>query len=93
VGIGGETANIVGDLLRELSKESQIICITHLPQVACYANNHLKVKKTHGDEETTTEILNISGEERASEIARMLYGENHSENDLERAKTMLGKVS
>ena len=93
VGIGGETANIVGELLRELSKESQIICITHLPQVACYANNHLKVKKTHGDEETTTEILNISGEKRASEIARMLYGENHSEEDLKRARTMLGKVS
>ena len=92
VGIGGETANIVGELLKELSQDSQIICITHLPQVACYANNHLKVKKTHGEEETTTEIINITDKQRGTEIARMLYGENYSDEDLKRAQSMLQKI-
>jgi DNA repair protein RecN (Recombination protein N) len=92
VGIGGETANIVGELLKELSKDSQIICITHLPQVACYANNHLKVKKTHGENETTTEILNVLNSDRKMEIARMLYGEQFTKNDLERASLMLDNI-
>lgn len=92
VGIGGETANIVGELLKELSDDSQIICITHLPQVACYANNHLKVEKTHGKEETTTKIINIKNNERGEEIARMLYGESFSETDLVRANSMLNNI-
>lgn len=90
VGIGGETANVVGNMLQSLSESIQIICITHLPQVACFVNHHLKVEKEHNEKETITKIIHLNEKEnKKQEIARMLYGENYSKEDLKRIDTML----
>jgi len=75
-GIGGITARTVGQKLKNLSSEHQVICITHLPQIASYADTHLKIEKKIKEERTTVEIRRIEKEERAVEIARMLSGDS-----------------
>ncbi|MDY0039322.1 MAG: DNA repair protein RecN [Desulforhabdus sp.] len=73
-GIGGRTAELVGRQLKNLAEKHQVICITHLPQIACYGGSHYKVvKQTKGDE-TITNIGFLSHEERVEELARMLGG-------------------
>jgi len=74
-GIGGETANVVGDLLRKLGTNTQSLCVTHLPQVAAKGHQHLLVKKTIVDKQTHTELKPLNTEERIYEIARMLAGD------------------
>jgi len=88
-GIGGETAIKVGEKLKELSQNFQVICITHLPQIARMADYHYVVEKHLGERETKTTFRLIEGEERLKEIARML---GDSEN-LELARKFLGEVS
>ena len=74
VGVGGSTAEIVGKLLRKLASEAQVICITHLPQVASQAHHHFCVKKEKGKNHTSTYLYQLSEKERIDEIARMLGG-------------------
>ncbi len=74
VGIGGGVAEIVGQHLRALAKTRQVLCITHLPQVASQGAHHLKVRKQTHDETTYTRIDSLLGEPRVEEIARMLGG-------------------
>lgn len=74
VGIGGATATIVGQLLRRLGNRGQVIAITHLPQVASHAHQHLVVTKTSADGDTTTALQPLADSERVAEIARMLGG-------------------
>ena len=71
VGIGGHTANTVGQLLRQLGEQSQILCITHLPQVAACAHHHYKVSKHTKATHTETSLCYLSAAERQTEIARM----------------------
>ncbi len=71
-GIGGQTAIKVGEKLKELSKEFQIICITHLPQIARFADHHFVVEKVLGERETKTFFKKVEGKERLRELARML---------------------
>lgn len=73
-GIGGRVAEVVGRRLGELSGKHQIICITHLPQIAVYADHHFLVKKHQEEATTRTSIRRLAGEERIEEIARMLGG-------------------
>lgn len=73
VGISGSVARAVGERLRSLASGSQVICVTHLPQVASLADHHLKVTKESG-ERTTAKICHLSRTERVDEIARMLAG-------------------
>ncbi|GAB4536149.1 MAG: DNA repair protein RecN [Thermodesulfovibrionia bacterium] len=73
-GIGGMTAEAVGRRLKALSKEHQVICITHLPQIASFADRHLLIQKMIKGKRTTVEVKDIHGEERIREIARMLSG-------------------
>ena len=73
-GIGGITAHHVGKRLKELSTKYQVICITHLPQIAALADTHLKVEKVIIDNKTSLNIKEIKGEERKEELARMLSG-------------------
>ncbi|MGA7877014.1 MAG: DNA repair protein RecN [Desulfoferrobacter sp.] len=73
-GIGGRTAELVGRQLKNLAEKHQVICITHLPQIACYGENHYKVDKQTQSEETTTSIILLSDKERIEELARMLGG-------------------
>lgn len=87
-GIGGRAAETVGQKLKGLSSRHQVICITHLPQIASYANTHLKIEKKIKGKRTTVEIRKIEEEERTVEIARMLSG-NRSAVSIEHAKEML----
>ncbi len=73
-GIGGETANAVGRVLRRLAERAQVITITHLPQIAALADRHFRVEKVTGDP-THTRITRLSGEERQAELERMLGGQ------------------
>lgn len=74
VGISGATAEIVGHMLRKVGRQGQILCVTHQPQVAALGHNHCIVQKQMASDSTTTQIVNISQQERVSEIARMLGG-------------------
>lgn len=74
-GIGGRVAEFVGRKLKRLSNAQQVICITHLPQIAVYANQHTSVLKISDDKKTEVNIHTLSDEERVTELARMLGGE------------------
>lgn len=87
-GIGGEIADSVGALLRTLAEERQILCITHLPQVACWAHSHFYIHKASDGKSTQTQVKRLNEEERIVEIARML-GDATSPTSLEHAKTLL----
>jgi DNA repair protein RecN (Recombination protein N) len=73
--IGGETANVVGEKMRQLAKRRQVLCITHLPQVAAPASAHYVVTKQVKGGRTVSEINLINGKERVTELARMLGGQ------------------
>ncbi len=74
-GIGGLTANTIGTHLKTLSETSQVICITHLPQIARLADRHFYVKKTHQKQSTSTDIQALNEMEKKQELQRMLGGE------------------
>ena len=90
-GIGGRAADAVGQKLKGLSSNHQTICITHLPQIASYADTHLKIEKKVLGKRTTVVIDRVEKDERALEIARMLSGDG-SEVSIRHAKEMLKKV-
>ncbi|MBX9704901.1 MAG: DNA repair protein RecN [Gammaproteobacteria bacterium] len=92
VGIGGGTAEIVGKLLRALGHKTQVLCITHLPQVAAQAHHHLQVIKTTDGKQTQTQLQALSGEEKVYEIARMLGGVKLTEQTLAHARSLLEEV-
>jgi len=73
--IGGEVGKVVGEKLRTVAKAHQVVAITHLPQSAVYGERHLVVSKASAAGRTTTRVAAVDGEERISEIARMLGGE------------------
>jgi DNA repair protein RecN (Recombination protein N) len=89
VGVGGSTAERVGRLLNELGKHSQVLCVTHQPQVAAQAQNHLQVSKISGDEQTFTNIRPLDKKQRTEEIARMLGGVEITQHTLDHAQEML----
>lgn len=89
VGIGGATATVVGEKLRTLGKNAQVICVTHLAQVAAHANHHFSVEKITENGETHTEIKPIDERNRNYEIARMLSGDTDSEHSLKHAEELL----
>lgn len=89
VGIGGATADIVGQLLQKLGHNAQIICITHLAQVAAKGKHHLKVTKTQDQDQPTAHINHLGEQERIEEIARMSGGETITQTTWEHAKTLL----
>jgi DNA repair protein RecN (Recombination protein N) len=74
VGIGGAVAEIVGQLLRRLAGQRQVLCVTHLPQVASQAHQQLRVHKLSDGKTTETKIEPLDEEARVDEIARMLGG-------------------
>ena len=91
-GIGGKTALEVGRRLKRLSQSAQIIVVTHLPQVAIWADNHLRVLKDSSGSITESSVSIIDREERESEIARMLSGLEDSEHAQEHARELLDLV-
>jgi DNA repair protein RecN (Recombination protein N) len=88
-GIGGKTAEFVAQKLKNLSKSNQVICITHLPQIASFAAHHYKIEKKIEKNRTYTVAKKLSYEERAIEIARLLAGSHLTETALRNAKEML----
>uniref|UniRef100_A0A7C4X9U1 DNA repair protein RecN n=1 Tax=candidate division WOR-3 bacterium TaxID=2052148 RepID=A0A7C4X9U1_UNCW3 len=91
-GIGGRIAEAVGELLLEVSRNHQIICITHLPQISVFAHNHILVKKEFRDRSTITIVTKLDREQRKMEIARMLAGREITRKVVEHAEEMLQKV-
>jgi DNA repair protein RecN (Recombination protein N) len=89
VGIGGAVAEIVGKLLRRLGEDRQVLCVTHLPQVAAQAHHHLQVRKRNAKGSTETSIRMLDPERRVEEIARMLGGVRITEQTLAHAREML----
>lgn len=89
VGIGGGIAEIVGKHLRKLGSTQQVICITHLPQVAAQAHQQLQVRKQHSTDSTYIEITELNKTERVEEIARMLGGVTLTEKTRLHAEEML----
>jgi DNA repair protein RecN (Recombination protein N) len=90
-GTGGKTAGTVARKLKDLSSDHQVICITHLPQIASYAENHLKIEKSVKRNRTVVDINRIEQDKRAAEVARMLGGEI-SDVSIRHAKEMLRNV-
>ena len=88
-GVGGATAEIIGRKLKEVSVNSQVICITHLPQIACYGDNHLHVAKKIADGRTTTIVSKLNSEQKIEEISRMLGGVDLTEMTRKHAREML----
>lgn len=87
-GISGETASLMGSMLQKMSNHAQIICITHLPQIAAMGKEHYFVRKT--DTETTqTEVTQLTEDERITAIARMLSGTNISDAAIQNAQDLL----
>ena len=93
VGIGGGTASIVGGLLRKLASERQVVCITHLPQVAAFGQQHLAVTKSSRAGQTTTGILPLNAEQRIEELARMLGGAEITEKTRDNARELLRQAA
>ena len=91
-GIGGAIAEIVGRELRTLADRSQVLCVTHLPQVASQGNHHLRVNKLTDGKTTRTSLSELAGEERVEELARMLGGVDITAKAREHAQEMLRQV-
>jgi DNA repair protein RecN (Recombination protein N) len=91
-GIGGKTAETVGKKLKALSKNHQVICITHLPQIASYADRHMKIEKEVANKRTVVTIKPLDKKDQAREIARMLSGEI-SDLSLKHAEELLKKAA
>lgn len=91
-GIGGGVAETVGGRLRELATKRQVLCVTHLPQVASQGHHHLFVSKHKGSEQTKTQINSLKNNERVNEIGRMLGGVEMSEKTFAHAQEMLEKA-
>lgn len=92
VGIGGRVAEIVGKLLHRLGRDRQVLCVTHLPQVAACADWQWQIAKAERDGETLSAVTTLGASDRVEEIARMLGGVNITETTRRHAAEMLGQI-
>lgn len=92
-GIGGPTAAVVGRLLRQLGEDLQVLCVTHLPQVAACGHQHYHVAKTKQTDTTHTHVQQLSAERRTEELARMLGGLDINQRTLEHAQDLLKQAN
>lgn len=88
-GIGGRAAEAVGKKLKSLSRTSQVLCVTHLPQIATFADHHYLIEKKRSGDRTKTTVRQITGPERTEEVARMISGAKLTETSLKHAEQML----
>jgi DNA repair protein RecN (Recombination protein N) len=89
IGIGGRAAEAVGQKLMELSRAQQVLCVTHLPQIAAFADHHFLVEKQERQGKTKTSVRLLKEEERAEEVARMISGAKLTDTSLRHAEQML----
>lgn len=87
--IGGRLGAIIGEKLRSLAEHHQVLCITHLPQIACYADRHLTVRKDQATDQTKTTVRVMDGAERIEEIAEMIGGHRITETTRAQARELL----
>ena len=92
-GIGGRAAEAVGKKLKELARTNQVLCVTHLPQIATFADHHYVIEKVIEKKErsgrTRTSIRAVVGEERTEEVARMLSGAKLTDTSRKHAEQMI----
>jgi DNA repair protein RecN (Recombination protein N) len=88
-GIGGRAAEAVGKKLKSLCRTSQVLCVTHLPQIATFADHHYLIEKKRSGDRTKTTVRQITGSERTEEVARMISGAKVTETSLKHAEQML----
>jgi DNA repair protein RecN (Recombination protein N) len=88
-GIGGRAAEAVGKKLKALSRANQVLCVTHLPQIATFADHHYLIEKKSSADRTRAAVRLITGEERTEEVARMLSGAKLTETSRKHAEQML----
>jgi DNA repair protein RecN (Recombination protein N) len=87
--VGGKTAKAVGERLRALGEERQVLCITHLPQVASMAQSHFRIEKTVDGGQATATVEQVDGDELVAEIVRMLGGSDGDEAADRHARELL----
>jgi DNA repair protein RecN (Recombination protein N) len=88
-GIGGRAAEAVGKKLKSLSRANQVLCVTHLPQIATFADHHYLIEKKTAGGRTRTSVRLIAGDERTEEVARMLSGAKLTETSRKHAEQMI----
>ena len=88
-GIGGRAAEAVGKKLKELARANQVLCVTHLPQIATFADHHYVIEKKAWDGRTRTSIRAVVGVERTEEVARMLSGAKLTDTSRKHAEQMI----
>ena len=88
-GIGGRAAESVGKKLKSLARANQVLCVTHLPQIATFADHHYVIEKKERNGRTRTSIRLIVGEERTEEVARMLSGAKLTDTSRKHAEQMI----
>lgn len=88
-GVSGRAAQKIGVKLRQVSKSRQVLCVTHLSQIAVMADNHLLIEKTNHDDSTYTNVYRLDHDQRVSEIARILGGEHITQTTLDNAAEQL----
>jgi DNA repair protein RecN (Recombination protein N) len=88
-GIGGRAAEAVGKKLKALSKGNQVLCVTHLPQIATFADHHYLIEKREAAGRAKTTVREIISEERTEEVARMLSGAKLTETSRKHAEQMI----
>jgi DNA repair protein RecN (Recombination protein N) len=88
-GIGGRAAEAVGKKLKSLARSNQVLCVTHLPQIATFGDQHFVIEKKEHGGRTRTSIRPVTGEERTEEVARMLSGAKLTETSRKHAEQMI----
>jgi DNA repair protein RecN (Recombination protein N) len=88
-GIGGRAAEAVGKKLKQLAVTKQVLCITHLPQIASFADQHFLIEKKESSGRTRTSVWQLDSEERTRELARMISGAKLTDTSLKHAEQML----
>jgi DNA repair protein RecN (Recombination protein N) len=88
-GVGGQTGRAVGEQLRTLGQDGQVLCITHLPQIAAYGGSHFRISKSVRRDRTMTDVTRLAGPDREQEMARMIGGADISTTVLASAREML----
>ena len=91
-GIGGQTAHVLGQRLKKLSKQNQVICVTHLPQIASCADHHFFIEKKAEGTRTVTQVTRLAAKDRVHEIARMISGDHQTESVLKHAAELIKKA-
>jgi DNA repair protein RecN (Recombination protein N) len=92
-GISGKIAQVVGKKLREISSKKQLLCITHLPQIAAFSDTHYSVGKYVADGKTETRIVKLDKQAKVREVAKLLSGETVTDTSLKAAQELIDSVS